>query len=159
MGVRFSDGGDSRDGNAWRFSLLFPKGHSSDQPLRYTLGRDRRLRKGREFAAVWRGGKGWSNDLLVLRIAANATGTHRFGFSVSRKLGKAVVRNHVKRRLRELLRQRVIPESWDIVVVARPPAAQASYRQLEQAVDELLSKAGLLATSDHKPLPPRKDKE
>ena len=56
-----------------------------------------------------------------------------------------MVRNRVKRRLREILRQRAIPESLDVVVLARPPAAQASYRQLEQAVDELLGKAGLAA--------------
>ena len=121
------------------------------------MGQDRRLRKNREFAAVWNRGKGWSNQLLSLRILRNDIGTTRLGFSVGRRVGKAVVRNRVKRRLRELLRQRMLPESWDIVVVARPPTAGATYRRLDQAVNELLSRAGLLVAPTASSTPPPED--
>ena len=65
------------------------------------------------------------------------------GFSVSRRVGKAVIRNRVKRRLKEIVRQRDIAGSLDIVITARVPAAQASYRELERAVDQLLKRTGL----------------
>ena len=79
------------------------------------------------------------------------------GFAVGRRVGNAVVRNRVKRRLREHLRQRILPENWDIVVAARPAAAGATYRELGQAMDELLSRAGLLAAPMGKSISPLKD--
>ena len=106
---------------------------------------------------MWRRGRGWSNRLVSLRILGNDSGTTRLGFAVGRRVGKAVVRNRVKRRLREHLRQRILPESWDIVVAARPAAAGATYRQLGQAVDELLSRAGLLVAPTAKSVSPPKD--
>ena len=143
MGARFFAGGGSRDGHAWRSSPLLSKESPkrSEQPL----GRDRRLRKTREFAAVRRTGRSWVNELLVLRIASNETGLSRVGFSISRRVGKAVIRNRVKRRLREIVRQRDIAGSLDIVITARVPAAQASYQELERAVDQLLKRTGLPA--------------
>lgn len=65
------------------------------------------------------------------------------GFSVSRRVGKAVIRNSVKRRLKEIIRQRDIEGSLDIVITARVPAAQASYRDLESAIDQLFKRTGL----------------
>ena len=106
---------------------------------------------------MWNRGKGWSNQLLSLRILRNDVGTTRLGFSVGRRVGKAVVRNRVKRRLRELLRQRMLPESWDIVVAARPAAAEATYRRLDQAVKELLTRAGLLVAPTASSTPPPED--
>lgn len=80
---------------------------------------------------------------MGLRILSNDKEITRLGFAVGRRVGNAVVRNRVKRRLREYLRQRTLPESLDIVVAAKPAAAGATYRQLGQAVDELLGRAEL----------------
>ena len=145
MDTRFFAGGGSRDGRVWRSSTLLSKESPIQQRSEQPLGRDRRLRKTREFAAVRRTGRSWVNELLVLRIASNETGLSRVGFSVSRRVGKAVIRNRVKRRLREIVRQRDIAGSVDIVITARVPAAQASYRELERAVDQLLKRTGLPA--------------
>ena len=155
--MKFSVDGESRDALAWRSSLLLSEHHLSDQLPGHALGRDRRLRKSRDFAAVWSRGRSWSNRLVSLRILGNDNGITRLGFAVGRRVGKAVVRNRVKRRLREHLRQRILPENWDIVVAAKPAAAGATYRELGQAVDELLSRAGLLAASMGKSSSPPKD--
>jgi ribonuclease P protein component len=68
----------------------------------------------------------------------------RCGFAVGRRVGKAVVRNRIKRRLREILRKMSLSPGWDIVLIARIPAAQADYKRLEKSVLALLMKAGIL---------------
>lgn len=88
-----------------------------------------------------REGKSWLNTLIVLSVRANGTVTTRFGFSVSKRIGNAVVRNRVKRRLRELVRQMHIPDGWDIVFIARAPLAHATYQDTQRAVEDLSGRA------------------
>lgn len=68
------------------------------------------------------------------------------GVTVGRRVGNAVVRNRVRRRVREALRLRygAIEPGWDIVIVARPGAGDASYRALAAALESLLRRASLL---------------
>jgi len=68
----------------------------------------------------------------------------RVGIVVSKKVGKAVVRNKVKRRLRELLRRTHLPPS-ELMVIARPEAATASFTELARDLRRTLIKAGLLS--------------
>jgi ribonuclease P protein component len=74
----------------------------------------------------------------------NGLGSTRYGFAVGRRVGKAVVRNRIKRRLREILRKTSLSPGWDVVLIARIPAAQADYHRLEKSVLALLMRAGLL---------------
>lgn len=111
------------------------------------MKRDFRLRRRERFEQVRREGASWTDRLLVFCVLRNDLAFSRFGFSVSRRVGKAVVRNRVKRRLREIMRLRreTIAAGWDIVVIARPPSARADYHELERAVERLLRQAGLIA--------------
>jgi ribonuclease P protein component len=82
---------------------------------------------------------------MVLCVLPNDLPRTRFGFSVSKRVGNAVVRNRARRRLREIVRLRLprIVSGWDVVLIARPPIAQAEFRQIEAAVERLLQQAGL----------------
>jgi ribonuclease P protein component len=90
-------------------------------------------------------GRNWVSRILVLRAVKNETGFSRVGFSVSKRVGKAVVRNLVKRRLKEIVRRRNIVEGMDIVFTARLPAADASYSELDRAVTHLFNRADLIS--------------
>ena len=89
---------------------------------------------------------GQANGLLVLYARPNRTAGNRVGITVSKKLGKAVVRNRVRRRLREVYRlneDRFAP-GWDIVVVARSRCISADFSRLTDAYLSLAEKAGIL---------------
>ncbi len=66
----------------------------------------------------------------------------RVGIVVSKKVGKAVVRNRVKRRVREIVRKSHLPPA-ELMIIARPEAAEASYAELARDFYELLKKSGL----------------
>ena len=89
---------------------------------------------------------GFANSYLVLYARRNRTETNRVGITVGKKLGHAVVRNRVRRRLREAYRlneSRFAP-GWDIVVVARSRCIRAKFSELENAYLSLAEKAGVL---------------
>ena len=89
---------------------------------------------------------GQANGYLVLYARKNRTGQNRVGITVSKKLGKAVVRNRVRRRLREVYRlnEEKFQPGWDIVVVARSRAVEAKFSRLVEAYLSLAKKAGIL---------------
>lgn len=91
-------------------------------------------------------GRSYTNELLVLCVLPNHLPYSRFGFSVSSRIGNAVARNRIKRRLREALRLRMdsIEPGWDIVFIARNPIRSADYHQMDAACARLLRRAHLL---------------
>jgi ribonuclease P protein component len=109
-----------------------------------SMQRKLRLTRPQDFSSVYRKGISRSSPLLVLRASSNNLSVSRFGFSVSKRVGGAVVRNTLKRRLREILRTIPVQSAWDIVFIVRPPAAAAGYCALKQTVEILLSRSNLL---------------
>ncbi len=109
-----------------------------------------RLSRSAEFERVYRHGRSTANRHLVLYTFENSgTGHPRLGLSVSRKVGGAVERNRVKRMLREAFARNEdrLKPGQDVVVVARPAAAELVEREglagLDQALAQLLAKAGV----------------
>ncbi|NLZ47662.1 MAG: ribonuclease P protein component [Clostridiales bacterium] len=110
-----------------------------------------RLRKNTEFRLVYRRGKSFSTDILVLYIFKNNRNTvdgqeiNRVGISVSKKVGKSVVRSRVKRLISESYRLNCenISKKYDLVFVARTAAKDKSYWEIEAAMKKLFKKAGL----------------
>ncbi|MHB8104714.1 MAG: ribonuclease P protein component [Dehalococcoidales bacterium] len=105
---------------------------------------ERYLKKNSQFSLVYDEGKTWAGKEIVLKSLSNGTNSSRFGFVVSHRVGKAVVRNKIKRRLREIARQIKIQPGWDIILIARLPAAEADYATLEKTVGKLILRAGLI---------------
>ena len=89
---------------------------------------------------------GFANAYLVLYARKNRTGTNRVGITVSKKLGHAVVRNRVRRRLREVYRlnEANFQPGWDIVVVARTKSIHAPFDKLTENYLAAARKAGIL---------------
>ena len=90
--------------------------------------------------------KGVADGNLVLYARKNRTGINRVGITVSKKLGKAHIRNRVRRRFREIYRlnEDKFQPGWDIVVVARTKAVDAEFSRLTKSYLNLAKKAGIL---------------
>lgn len=101
------------------------------------------LKKNREFNYVYRKGKAFSGNFLVLICMKRKFGPVRAGFSVSKKVGKAVVRNKVRRRLKEAFvgQMPLISGSYYLIFVARPSIASASFTQIQSCMKYLLTRA------------------
>ena len=103
------------------------------------------IKENRDFSRLYRIGKFFSSDCLILYLKKNKLGFNRVGVTVSKKVGKAVIRNLVKRRIKESYREleKSILPSYDIVVVARVKASESDYRKLKSALFYLFQKAGI----------------
>ena len=110
-----------------------------------TFSRDDRLRKRREFEECYASGVRVSGrHVQVFYLAGESPGRPRLGVSVGRRVGTAVERNRVRRRLREIFRRTrgILPARSDRVVVhARPSAASAPFRELSEDYGRALRRA------------------
>lgn len=93
-----------------------------------------------EFQAVYRGGERRSSQQFLAFCRANGLEGSRFGVSVKKALGGAVVRNRIRRRIREVVRRNYseIPTGWDIVIHPRASVAGAEFARLESELTRLL---------------------
>ena len=103
------------------------------------------LKKNHEFRRLYNKGKCEVNSCIAVYCRKNRLGCNRLGITTGVKIGGAVVRNRVRRRLREAYRihESQIRPGYDIVVVARVRAAHARYRELERALLSALDKLSL----------------
>ncbi|MHC2182952.1 ribonuclease P protein component [Paenibacillus sp. PvR148] len=106
-----------------------------------------RLTKREYFDKVYRHGKSAANHQFVLYYKVQPKQEpFRLGVSVSKKLGNAVVRNRIRRLLKEIVRLNAarIPGGYDLIIIARKPAAEMDYHDMEKSVLHVLKRASLL---------------
>ena len=110
------------------------------------------LKENHLFRRAYHRGKTAADSRLALYTRHNGQKTNRLGLTVSTKLGHAVVRNRVRRRLREIYRlnEDKLISGVDLVVVARVRAADSDYHQLERSFLRLADKLSLLKQEDIK---------
>lgn len=99
-----------------------------------------RLRKKLDFKRTYQRGKVAKNRFFVLYYTPNRSGTKQIGFSVSKKIGKAVARNRVKRRLREACRQNLdlFAVGYHYIFIARYPSRYAETNDLADLIRDTL---------------------
>ena len=111
-----------------------------------------RLKKNFEFMTLYRRGKSFANDILVMYILKNKRNKNndlgyysKIGISVSKKVGNSVVRSRCKRLISESFRLNYenVKKGYDFVFIARKPLKDKSYFEVEKAMQNLLKKAGL----------------
>ncbi|MEX1021050.1 MAG: ribonuclease P protein component [Litorilinea sp.] len=109
-----------------------------------------RVRENKRFQEIRRSGRSYTNELLVLCALPNCLPYSRFGFSVSSRIGNAVTRNRIKRRLREAVRLQMdeLATGWDVVFIARNPIRAADYHAMEAACACLRRRADLFTVVD-----------
>jgi len=121
--------------------------HSRTVPEnRLGVQRSHRILSAADFHRARQVGKAYRDPRLVMLVRPNGLETTRFGFVTSRKLGKAVVRNRVRRLMREAARQTCdqMRGGFDVVLIATGPAVGSTLQEISDAVSSLASKAGLL---------------
>jgi ribonuclease P protein component len=103
------------------------------------------LSRPEEFTRL-QGGVAKAHPLLVGRFLRTDLDMTRFGFATSRRLGGAVVRNRVRRRLREVLRVMApsFQPGWDVLIIARPALVEADHEALVGALRRVLRSGGVL---------------
>lgn len=112
-----------------------------------------RLRRSADIGRARQGGRRWQHPLLVLYVIGQPQellSVSRFAFVAGRHVGRATVRNRVKRRVREIVRRHLdtIEPGHDCLLVARPALVAADFAELERVVLTLLTRAGLRREDD-----------
>jgi ribonuclease P protein component len=110
-------------------------------PQPFAFPKEVRLRRRPEFLRVQDTGRKVTADCLLALVLPNGRQVTRLGLTVSTKVGNAVVRNRIRRRLRELFRRRraALPGGLDMVLIARQSAAEADTPRLTRAFERVVS--------------------
>lgn len=116
------------------------------------LQKQHRLTRRKDFKSVFAGGRTYVHKLFILKVLRRRDERpSRFGFVTSANVGKAVARNRARRLFREavrLLGDQIIPTGSDVAIIVRPPAREATFAEIQQAIQEQFRKAGLLRSRE-----------
>ena len=108
------------------------------------MQKDFRLTGSKQHSFVYTRGRTWSNRLLVLKTLPNELDRSRYALLVGRRIGNAVVRNYIKRRLREVVRLVSVKTGWDIMFIARRGSYKVDFWFLKKGAEQLLGRSGML---------------
>src|ERR1700675_358851 len=120
--------------------------------IRFRLSRLSRLSRASEFRLVKASGKSWTGKHLVLAVLTRESeAAPRIGIITTKRLGNAVSRNQIRRRIREIFRlnQHRIRRGFWVVTIARRSSATATFDELERDWLRLVVRASILAPGSH----------
>lgn len=118
------------------------------------MQKEHRLARREDFNRVYRRGKSAANLQFVLYyLPQKEAGPFRLGVSVSKKLGNAVVRNSIRRRMKEIIRlaQDELQPGLDLVIIARKPVAEMEYEEMRKSLNHVMKRAGVLKEKKRNP--------
>ena len=108
------------------------------------LAKKNRLNKKKDFENVFKRGKSFKEDFLILKLLQKNSNQIRFGFIVSQKISKkATLRNKIKRRISELVRQRLgkLEKGMDAILIAVPGMETKDFWEIEEGLEKLFKKS------------------
>jgi ribonuclease P protein component len=112
-----------------------------------------RLTRNEDFQKVYRLGKSAANHQFVVYYRPNQTvDKFRLGISVSKKIGNAVVRNRLRRKIKEIVRlnETQIKQQIELIIIVRKPAVEMEYADMQRSVFHVLNRAGIFVKSGDK---------
>lgn len=103
------------------------------------------LKKNYQFSIVYKNGKSIANKSLVMYLLPNSRNHINYGISISKKLGKSVTRNRIRRLIKESLRLRSnnIKQGFDMVIIARSNAKELSFNEINKSIENLIKRHGI----------------
>ncbi|MBH5319300.1 ribonuclease P protein component [Paenibacillus sp. GSMTC-2017] len=111
------------------------------------MRRKLRLRNREDFSRIYRGGKSFANGQFVVYWSKQRIADpFRLGVSTSKKIGNAVMRNRMRRMVKEIVRHlenRIVPNT-DLILIVRKPATTMTLKEMEKSINHVLKKSGLL---------------
>jgi ribonuclease P protein component len=110
-----------------------------------------RLRRSADFERVRKDGRVWRHPFVMLSAAKNDLGHNRYAFVTSRRLGGAVVRNRIRRMLREMTRLTAprLRQGYDIVFIARNEIVGQPYNKINDVIGQLFKRADLFRQEEN----------
>ena len=105
------------------------------------------LKKDSDFRKVYKHGKSFANRNLVMYMLDNKSDYTRVGISVSKKVGNAINRNKIRRRIKEAYRLNIdenVKNGYDIIFIARVSCNEAEYKDIDKAINHLVKKSNLI---------------
>jgi len=110
------------------------------------MDKTNRLRKNEDFKKVYKYGKSYYNRNLIMYIRKNDLEYSRIGFTVTKKIGNSVVRNKIRRRIKEIVRKNLgnIMDGYDIILIPKKNVIDISFQELESAIFHIFKLANIL---------------
>ena len=108
------------------------------------LANENRLKKRKEFGYIYKNGESQYSKHMVVMHTVNKFKKIRVGFSISKKVGKAFLRNKLKRQMRAIVRENIalLPPAKNYVVIAKPSIVELSYDQIQKELLNIFDKIG-----------------
>ncbi|MBT3555725.1 MAG: ribonuclease P protein component [Chloroflexi bacterium] len=113
-----------------------------------SLPTNQRIRRPAEFRAVFARGRRSSNDFTNIVAVPNDLSYLRVGLAVSKRVGNAVTRNLLKRRIRSTFSNMSVSKGWDVVIIAKRRSSDVPFTELDRAIRITIERVGVRVNDD-----------